>query len=71
MIDRLLIDRKLNELSKNIAMLHEFKKIKIEQLRDSLKDQLAIYYGLQISIQNNIEDFEEFRKHIQNYLTLL
>lgn len=51
MIDKLLIDRKLNDLNKNIAVLNEFKKISINDLRRSLKDQWAIFYGLQISIQ--------------------
>jgi len=53
MIDKLSIDRKLNDLNKNIAVLNEFKKISIDDLRRSLKDQWAIFYGLQISIQNH------------------
>lgn len=51
MIDKLSIDRKLNDLNKNIAVLNEFKKISIDDLRRSLKDQWALFYGLQISIQ--------------------
>lgn len=55
MTDRLSIDKKLIALDKNIAMLYEFKKISIDQLKESLKDQWAIYYGLQISIQMIID----------------
>ena len=55
MADRLSIDKKLIALDKNIAMLYEFKKISIDQLKESLKDQWAIYYGLQISIQMIID----------------
>ena len=51
MIDKLLIERKLSDLNKNIVTLNEFKKISIDELRGSLKDQWAISYGLQISIQ--------------------
>ena len=55
MTDRLSIDKKLIAIDKNIAMLYEFKKISIDQLKESLKDQWAIYYGLQISIQMIID----------------
>jgi len=55
MIDKLSIDKKLNDLNENIVMLNEFRKISLEDLKKSLKDQWAIFYGLQISIQTIID----------------
>lgn len=51
MIDKLAIERKLIDLNKNIKMLEELKRITFDDLKNSLKDQWAIFYGLQISIQ--------------------
>lgn len=55
MIDKLSIDKKLNDLNENIVMLNKFRKISLEDLKKSLKDQWAIFYGLQISIQAIID----------------
>lgn len=51
MIDKLAIERKLMDLNKNIKMLEELKRITFDDLKNSLKDQWAVFYGLQISIQ--------------------
>ncbi|MHB8281147.1 MAG: type VII toxin-antitoxin system HepT family RNase toxin [Candidatus Humimicrobiaceae bacterium] len=50
-MDKILIQKKLNDLNKNIKLLEELKHIPLGQLSDSLRDQWAIFYGLQISIQ--------------------
>ncbi len=55
MIDKLSIDKKLNELNENILILNELSKISLDDLKKSLKDQWAIFYGLQISIQTIID----------------
>ncbi|MBM3700795.1 MAG: DUF86 domain-containing protein [Actinobacteria bacterium] len=51
MIDKLAIERKLMDLNKNIKMLEELRRITFDDLKNSLKDQWAVFYGLQISIQ--------------------
>lgn len=50
-MDKIIIQKKLNDLNKNIKLLEELKNIPLEQLSDSLRDQWTIFYGLQISIQ--------------------
>lgn len=55
MIDKLLINKKLSDLNQNTAMLSDLRKISLESLEKSLKDQWAIFYGLQISIQMIID----------------
>jgi len=51
MIDKLSLNKKLSDLNKNTAMLNNFSKISLGDLKKSIKDQWAIFYGLQISIQ--------------------
>ena len=51
MLDKSVINKKLNELDKNLKLLYELKEFSADQLSDSLKDQWAVFYGLQISIQ--------------------
>ena len=51
MIDKLSIENKLEELTKNISILQELRNISIHDLKKSPKDQWSIFYGLQISIQ--------------------
>ena len=55
MLDKSVINKKLNDLDKNLALLNELKKLSVEQLSDSLKEQWAVFYGLQISIQITID----------------
>lgn len=51
MIDKFLINKKINELKNNLKILHELKTIPFEKISESLKDQWTVFYGLQISIQ--------------------
>lgn len=81
MIDKILINRKLNELKKNLKILKDLKKITLDKLSGSIKDQWTIFYGLQISIQilidignhilaaigeNQIEDYTDIIEKLGN-----
>jgi uncharacterized protein YutE (UPF0331/DUF86 family) len=55
MLEKSVINKKLNELDKNLALLNELKELSVDQLSDSLKEQWAVFYGLQISIQITID----------------
>ncbi|MBM3706194.1 MAG: DUF86 domain-containing protein [Actinobacteria bacterium] len=51
MVDRLQVEKKLKELKKNLKLLYELRNIPYDDFTVSLKDQWAVFYGLQISIQ--------------------
>jgi len=55
MLDKSVINKKLNVLDKNLVLLYELKELSFDQLSDSLKEQWAVFYGLQISIQAAID----------------
>ena len=51
MLDKLVINKKISDLDKNLELLKDMKNLSFEQLSGSLKEQWAVFYGLQISIQ--------------------
>ena len=55
MLEKSVINKKLNELDKNLELLNELKELSVNRLSDSLKEQWAVFYGLQISIQITID----------------
>ncbi|MCL4377171.1 MAG: DUF86 domain-containing protein [Actinobacteria bacterium] len=51
MMDKLLVNKKLNELQNNLKLLNELRDMSFELLSNSPTIQWSIFYGLQVSIQ--------------------
>ncbi|MBU4293334.1 MAG: DUF86 domain-containing protein [Actinobacteria bacterium] len=51
MVDKFLVTKKINELKNNLKILHDLKRMPFVKISESLKEQWAVFYGLQISIQ--------------------